>query len=260
MRDALRSDNERHRAQGALLQQQHGQFVWGCRNSAGFRLLQLLAPAEAPQHANAAHVVGNGAFDIEASIPNHHRIGGLAIEIGQGRAAHGGLFAVRTVGAWAIQPQKGIAERQLGNDWRSVLIWLAGYHGKLVAGREQLFNQDLDTGIDHMFAPTAGVETLVVVTDGCFDSFGIIVQQRRKTLTQWWSDPLAQWFIRRRWNIQFCQRIFHAHRDAMFGVDQRSVEVEQTQHYSEARALSAVTAGSSLPSRNSRKAPPPVEM
>src|SRR3954462_1093419 len=53
----------------------------------------------------------------------------------------------------------------------------------------------------------------------------------------------------------------NAGKDADGGVDEGAVEIEEIQHYFlSARALRAATAGSSLPSRNSRNAPPPVEM
>ena len=51
-----------------------------------------------------------------------------------------------------------------------------------------------------------------------------------------------------------------AARDAERGVDQRAVEVEEQRPHQPARTSSAATAGSVLPSRNSRNAPPPVEM
>src|SRR6185437_3592136 len=101
---------------------------------------------------------------------------------------------------------------------------------------------------------------LVVVRHRRLDAFGVVVQERREAVPQRRADPAAQFRMCRRGHVQPRQRMLHAGGDAVLGIDQGAVEIEQAEHYFAARAFNAVTAGSSLPSRNSRNAPPPVEM
>src|SRR6185437_14434610 len=241
-------------------EQQSGQFVRCRGDRAGAGLLKFGTAAEAPQHADAAHMVGHGAVDVEVAVADHHRVGRRAIEVRQRLGDHRGLLAVRAVRVRAVQAQEGFAERQVGDDRGGVPVRLAGHHGKLVAGSEQLPDQCLDARIDFVFLPAQRVEALVVVLHRRLDPFGVVIQQRREAVPQRRADPAAQFLVRRCRHIQPRQRVFHAGGDAVLGIDQGTVEVEQAKHYFAARAFSAVTAGNSLPSRNSRKAPPPVEM
>ncbi|KAG1390196.1 hypothetical protein G6F58_013061 [Rhizopus delemar] len=118
--------------------------------------------------------------------------------------------------------------------------------------------------VHRVLAPALGVEAFTVVAHRLFHPRRFN-EQRREGGAQRRTDPAQQCLLRRYRMVHLLQRIGDARGNADLRIDQRTVEVEEqditaTIGAHAPRASRAATAGSVLPSRNSRNAPPPVEM
>src|SRR4029077_20171208 len=111
------------------------------------------------------------------------------------------------------------------------------------------------------------LETIAVVIDRGDDARLVVTEHARKRLPERRNDSGAQHIAPPQLRADALERMRKARGDAGLRIDQRAVEIEQHQparrrprNIHHARASSAATAGSFMPSRNSRNAPPPVEM
>src|SRR5690606_10190323 len=117
---------------------------------------------------------------------------------------------------------------------------------------------------DAVVAPACFVHVLQVKLHGALDQRRVVIQRWRETGPQWRADPATQMRLVRNLPAKGRQRGPHAGEDAGGGIDQGSVKIEEPVIEAPVthapRPASAATAGSTLPSQNSRNAPPPVEI
>ncbi len=135
---------------------------------------------------------------------------------------------MRTRRIGPVKSAEGVSEWQVFDDRSRVTLRLAGHDGKLMAGCLQLPDHRFDTGIHRVLAPTDGVEAIVVVLDCLFDAVVIVIEQRREAVPQRRTDPVAH--LGRRGHAQLCQGVPYTAENAELRIDQRAVEVEQTEH------------------------------
>ena len=170
------------------------------------------------------------------------------------------LVAQAAVDGGADDLLEAVAERQVCEDPAGMRLVLRRDHREPVSVRMQRPDGLADAGVHLVLEPAVRLEAFQIVLDGGFDP-GRIAQQRHETGAQRRADPAPQFLLGRDRMFQLRQRVRDAAGDADGRIDQRAVQIEEQRGATHApRASSAATAGSVLPSRNSRNAPPPVEM
>src|SRR5690606_4198200 len=96
------------------------------------------------------------------------------------------------------------------------------------SGRTQLRQHRFGPRIDSILVHPGGGETLAVLGDGRIDTRPVVRgQQLRKGILQRRADVGHQRLGRRRLQAELRQRVLHAARDALLGVGQRAIEVEE---------------------------------